>query len=67
VCLYNMDDDPNQARSVAVQHPEVTATLLARWKGFQDSAQQSGQQLDLSPAFIEELQKSGYDFRPATP
>ncbi len=67
VCLFHMDNDPGQETSVAAANPDVVEALLSRWSGFRDSAQSTSQQLDLSPAFIQELQKSGYDFRPASP
>jgi arylsulfatase len=67
VCLYNMDDDPDQNRDVSRQNPSVVTALTERWAGFQSAAGATNQRLDLSPAFIETLQKSGYDFRPAAP
>ena len=67
ICLFHMDNDPGQDSSVASANPEVVEALMDRWNGFRESAASTSQQLDLSPAFIKELQKSGYDFRPASP
>jgi arylsulfatase A-like enzyme len=67
VCLFHMEDDPGQERNLAAAHPAVVQALSARWAGFQETVQQADRRLDLSPAFIEELQKSGYDFRPVEP
>jgi len=65
-CLYNLDDDPGQHRSVTAQHPEVVADLLGRWDQFRAQAREA-EQLELSPEFVEELQRNGYDFRVGAP
>ena len=67
VCLYRMDEDPGQTRSVASQQPEVVRMLLDRWDGFREARAGSGKTLDLSPAFVEALQKTGYDFSTGVP
>jgi hypothetical protein len=59
--------DPLQNQSVAGNHPDVVADLLDRWKGFQSAHGRSGQKRELSAAFIEELQRSGYDFSTGAP
>jgi arylsulfatase A-like enzyme len=67
VCLFNMESDPVQNQSVAGNNPDVVADLLERWKGFQSAHGRSGQKRELSAAFIEELQRSGYDFSTGAP
>ena len=63
-CLYNLSDDPGQLRSVAIEHPEVVADLLARWDKFRAARGGSANKLELSPEAIEALQRTGYDFKP---
>ncbi len=65
-CLFNMDRDPQQLRSVASEHPEVVAELVDRWAGFRKDSKKA-MDLDLSPEFVEELRKNGYDFRLGAP
>jgi arylsulfatase A-like enzyme len=65
-CLFHLDDDPTQLSSVATAHPEVVEELLGRWSGFRARAVEADH-LELSPEFIEELQRNGYDFRLGTP
>jgi hypothetical protein len=67
VCLYNREEDPGQERSVAASQPEVISMLMARWSGFREARAGAGRQLDLSPAFVEALQKTGYDFSTGVP
>lgn len=65
-CLFNMDDDPQQLRSVAAAHPEVVSSLVARWDGSRAQSREA-EPLELSPEFVEELQRNGYDFRLGAP
>ena len=67
VCLFNHDKDPNQQRSLAGDEAEITAELLSRWSNFRTAHGRVGERKELSPAFIEELQRSGYDFSSGAP
>ncbi len=67
VCLYNKSNDPGQQHEVAHANKDVVQDLLDRWKGFQQAHGRAGSSRDLSPAFIEELRKSGYDFSKGAP
>ena len=67
MCLYNVDDDPGQNRNVAASNRAVAADLLERWNGYRAAHGRIGQARTLSPAFIEELQRSGYDFSSGAP
>jgi hypothetical protein len=67
VCLYNADTDPGQTQEQAHANPEVVADLLGRWDGFRAAHGRKGEARDLSPAFVEELRKSGYDFSKGVP
>ncbi|MSP55350.1 MAG: hypothetical protein EXR69_07085 [Myxococcales bacterium] len=63
-CLFNLETDPGQERNVAASHPEVLADLQARWDKFRAAHSDEGTQLSLDPAFVKELQRTGYNFRP---
>jgi arylsulfatase A-like enzyme len=67
VCLYNSDTDAGQTEEQANGHPDVVADLLGRWDGFRAAHGRKGEARDLSPAFVEELRKSGYDFSKGVP
>jgi len=67
VCLYQMSDDPTQEHSVTSRNSEVVDMLLDRWAGFRKARAGAGHTLDLSPAFVEALQKTGYDFSTGVP
>ena len=67
VCLFNMDEDPGQTRSVSAQKQDLVAELLARWNGFREAHGQRKSSRELSPEFIEELRRSGYDFSTGAP
>ena len=67
VCLYDAQTDPGQTIEQAHANKEVVTDLLERWKGFQKAHGQAGESRNLSPAFIEELRKSGYDFSKGAP
>lgn len=63
-CLYNLDDDPGQTVNLARQRPEVVQDLQLRWDKFRAAHATDGVSLTLDPALVEELHKTGYDFRP---
>jgi len=67
LCLYNHDTDPGQLRSLAGLKPEVVTDLLSRWKGYREVHGNIGERRELSDAFIQELQRSGYDFSKGAP
>ena len=67
VCLFNMNSDPGQLSSVAGLQRDAVTDLLTRWKNFRAAHGQAGEQKTLSPAFVEELQRSGYDFSTGAP
>lgn len=63
-CLYDLEQDPGQVRSLAVEHPEVVQDLLGRWEKFRGARAGQADRLILSPEAIEALQRTGYDFKP---
>lgn len=63
-CLYDLVADPLQTRNLARQKMDVVADLQGRWDKFRAARGQAGAALNLDPAYVEELQKTGYDFRP---
>jgi arylsulfatase A-like enzyme len=68
VCLYRMDEDPGQKMNLAKKHPRIVEGLLTSWTDFRASKEKDkGVLLDLSPAFVEELQRTGYDFTKGVP
>jgi len=67
MCLYSVADDPGQNRNVAASNRAVAANLLERWNGYRAAHGRIGQTRTLSPEFIEELQRSGYDFSSGAP
>gem|GEM_PF-735089 len=62
-CLFNLDQDPDQTDVVTTLHPDVEKELLARWASFRAAHGGAAVQLDLDPAFVAELRRTGYDFR----
>ncbi len=62
-CLYDLDADPAQATNVARAHPDVVKELLGRWDAFRAARAGQARQLELDPAYVEELRRTGYDFR----
>ncbi|MDP2310753.1 MAG: sulfatase [Pseudomonadota bacterium] len=62
-CLYDLDADAPQRANRAGQHPEVITDLLGRWDGFRAARAGEAKQLELDPAYIEALHRTGYDFR----
>ena len=67
VCLYNSKTDPLQEQEQAHANKDVVDDLLSRWQGFREAHGRTGESRTLSPAFIEELRKSGYDFSKGVP
>ncbi|MGB0637905.1 MAG: sulfatase [Myxococcota bacterium] len=67
VCLFHMDNDPEQTQSKAAVQQEVVQGLLERWNGFREAHGQRESTRELSPEFIEELRRSGYDFSTGVP
>ena len=61
-CLFDHATDFAQDHNVAADHPEVVSELLARWKGFRQARAADARQLALDPGFVDELQRTGYDF-----
>jgi arylsulfatase A-like enzyme len=64
--LYHLVNDPLQTTNVAADHPDIEAGLRARWEGFRAARAGRAAPTELlhDPAFIELLQRTGYDFRP---
>ncbi len=67
--LYDLARDPLQTTDVASANSALVTGLTARWEGFR--AARAGRavptELTHDPAFIELLQRTGYDFRPTAP
>ncbi len=63
-CLFDIRADPEQKRDVAAANPEVVSGLLARWQGYREAVagRSVARELQLDPAFIELLRRTGYDF-----
>ena len=67
ICLYH-EDDVNQSKNVAHENRDVVNDLLTLWKEFRNSRSSSdAQQLKLTPDFVEELRKNGYNFQTGNP
>ena len=62
-CLYDLDADAPQATNVARAHPDVVTDLLGRWDAFRAARAGTAKQLELDPAYVEALRRTGYDFR----
>lgn len=62
-CLYSLDEDPLQTANRAGEHPDVIADLLSRWDTFRAARATEGTTLELDPAYVEALHRTGYDFR----
>ena len=67
ICLYH-EDDVDQQNNVALENKEVVQELLTLWKEFRKTRSQStGEQLQLTPDFVEELRRNGYNFQSGAP
>jgi arylsulfatase A-like enzyme len=66
-CLFDRSVASGEDKNVALQHLDVVAELQDRWDGFRATRATQAKQLDLDPAFVEELQRTGYDFRLGAP
>ena len=68
-CLFHLDRDPDQRENVAARHPDVVERLQARWDGYRAAVagRSVPRALSLDPAFVELLQRTGYDFGKAPP
>lgn len=68
-CLFHLERDPGQDDNVADRHPDVVARLQSRWDGYRAAAagRSVPRALTLDPAFVELLQRTGYDFGKAPP
>ncbi len=64
VCLFDLTSDPGQMVNVALAHLDVVADLQSRWEKFRAAHAEEGATLKLDPAFVKELQRTGYNFRP---
>ena len=62
-CLYDLAADPGQTQNVLRQNPAVRERLVTAWDEFRAARATEGQRLDLDPAQVEALQRTGYDFR----
>ena len=65
-CLFHLVNDPKQQRNVASENPKVLEQLLSRWDGYRAAVRGESipKQLTFDPAFLELLQRTGYDFKP---
>ena len=61
-CLYNIEDDPKQEHVLSKHNQPRVRRFEAIWRSFQEQRKKA-LDVDLDPAFIEELQRTGYDFR----
>jgi arylsulfatase A-like enzyme len=66
-CLYNLIEDPGQLDNLASERPDVVRTLLALWDSQRSRNASAGEPLRLTPAYIDELRRSGYDFQKGAP
>ena len=62
-CLYNIDKNPEQNILLTEEEPKKAEELGRLWKYFMSRRNNGGMDVELDPKFIEELRKSGYDFR----
>jgi hypothetical protein len=64
-CLFNLDADPGEKTDLADAHPEQVQALLGRWQGYREAVAGRAvpRELQLDPAFVELLQRTGYDFQ----
>jgi len=67
ICLYH-EDDVEQKNNVALENKEVVQELLTLWKEFRKTrSKNTGEQLQLTPDFVEELRRNGYNFQSGAP
>ncbi len=66
-CLFDLDADFAEEHDVAGAHADVVEELTGRWDAFRAARQSNEKQFDLDPAFVEELQRTGYDFDKGAP
>ena len=68
-CLFDLSTDPEQATNLAEQQPERVRAMLALWRGYRDAVagRSVSRDVRLDPAFVELLQRTGYDFVPGAP
>jgi len=64
-CLFNTQQDPGQNQDLSSTHPDLVQQLMSRWTGYRSAVSGGSipKELQLDPAFVELLQKTGYDFR----
>jgi arylsulfatase len=63
-CLFNTEQDPHQRVNLAQANPAIVDQLQARWDGYRAAVagRSVPRALTLDPAFVELLQRTGYDF-----
>ncbi len=66
-CLFDLTDDFEQERNVAADNRAVVTDLLTRWQRFRQARATAARQLALDPDFVQELQRTGYDFSTGAP
>ncbi len=64
-CLFNLEEDPGMAQDRARSEAKVVTELMERWEVYQRERTSAARALELSPAYVEALRKTGYDFRPS--
>ena len=62
-CLYNLQKNPEQDVLETMTESEKVKELNAVWQYFMKRRFKKGKKVDLDPTFVEELRRSGYDFR----
>jgi len=62
-CLYNLKTHPEQNHILTTENPEKVKELNNIWSYFLRTKYKKGPKVELDPAFVEELRRSGYDFR----
>ena len=62
-CLYNLKTHPKQNHVLTEEHPEKVTELNNIWKYFMQKKYKKGTKVELDKSFVEELRRSGYDFR----
>lgn len=62
-CLFDVSKNPEQSVNVARANAAVVTDLLASWDAFRAANAAAGASLSLDPKMVEQLHKTGYDFR----